>query len=134
MTTMPEFITEHGIIATVTRSDSNPNMNDMPQGSRHWSVLLSRKGIAQGMTVKFSQGPAITEQPTAEDVLDCLASDACGWENNQSFELWCSEYGYAISSEKAKLIFKAVEKQSKALEDFLNGSQYNDLLWNMERL
>lgn len=134
MTTMQEFIQEHRIVATTRRSDSNPNMNDMPQGSRHWSIMLSRSDTNQRMLVKFSQGPAHMLTPTAEDVLDCLASDACGWENAPNFDVWCGEYGYDISSENAKRIFNAVRVQTKKLEEFLDPRQYNDLLWNMERL
>jgi hypothetical protein len=43
------------------------------------------------MTVYFSQGPAISREPTIEDVLDCLVLDASGAD---SFEDWCAEFGY----------------------------------------
>ena len=133
MTTLQEFITAHGITATATPTDGNPNMTDMPAGSRHWSVLLSRADTDKKMIVKFSQGPAHTEPPTAMNVLNCLASDAAGWDNAPNFEDWCGEYGFDTDSRKAERAFNAVEKQSRKLEAFLSPDQYNDLLWNTER-
>lgn len=133
MITTQEFITAHEITATATQADSNPNMSDMPEGSRHWSVLLSRADTDTKMIVKFSQGPAHTEPPTATDVLDCLASDAASWENAPNFDVWASEYGYDTDSRKAKRTFNAVKKQSQKLKAFLSPDQYNDLLWETER-
>ena len=133
MNTVQKFIQTHGITATATRVDSNPNMTDMLAGSRHWSVLLSRIDTDAKMTVVYSQGPANTQPPTAIDVLDCLASDAAGWDNAPNFEDWCGEYGYDTDSRKAERTFNAVEKQSRELEAFLSNDQYNDLLWETER-
>lgn len=90
------------------------------------------------MTVPFSQGPAICEEPTAADVLDCLASDASGYENAsgllRSFEGWAREYGYDPDSRKAERTFKTVQKQSQQLAVVLGTDAYNTLLWNVDRL
>lgn len=136
MTTIQEFIRVNGIIASATHADGNPNMTDMPEGSRHWNVSLLRieKGPAHAMIVPFSQGPAHTEPPTAEDVLDCLASDAAGWENAPNFDVWCGEYGYDTDSRRAEQTFNNVKKQKEELEKFLSTLQYDDLLWHTERL
>lgn len=134
--TLQEFIQKHGIAAAATRADDNPNMTDMPEGSRHWNVSLLRVGMgpAHTMVVPFSQGPAHTEPPTAEDVLDCLASDAIGWNNAEGFEDWCGECGYDADSRRAERTYNAVKKQSTELAIFLSALQYDDLLWNTERL
>jgi hypothetical protein len=134
MTTIQEFITTHGIVATATQIDSNPNMTDMPEGSKHWSVMLLRVNGDDKMTVEFSQGPAHTQPPTAEDVLDCLASDAVGWNNAEGFEDWCGEYGYDTDSRRAERTYNAIRKQSMDLVTFLSMRQYDNLLWNTERL
>ena len=68
------------------------------------------------MTVYFSQGPAISGEPTTEDVLDCLALDASGAD---SFEDWCAEYGYDTDSRKAEHIYNTVRKQTEELASFL---------------
>lgn len=137
--TLQEFIQEQGITVTVTQTDDNPGMTDMPEGSRHWKVVFagySRPKFLQGqhMTVFFSQGPAHTDPPTGEDVLDCLASDASTYDNAQGFEDWANEYGYDTDSRKAEKIFKAVEKQSIKLAQFLPTDAYQNLLWDIERL
>ena len=67
------------------------------------------------------------EPPEAEDVLNCLVSDAQGLENARTFEEWCSEYGYDPDSRTAERIYKAVEKQVPDLKAFL-GSDFQTVL------
>ena len=129
-TSLNEFINHNRIHARAEWTDDNPGMSDMPAGSSHWRVILTRSG--KRMTVPFSQGPAISREPTAEDVLDCLASDAASFENAQSFEDWASEYGYDADSRKAERIYRAVEKQTVKLRAFM-GELYQPLLWDIER-
>ena len=131
MTTMPQFCQKHRISARVELADENPNMTDMVEGSRHWKVILRRAG--RQMTVPFSTGPAIEKEPTAEDVLSCLASDTAGYENANGFEDWAGEYGYDTDSRRAERTWKAVEKQAEKLARFLPVDLYNDLLWDTER-
>ena len=107
-------------------------MEDMGPSSRHFLVTL-RSGRFS-MRVPFSQGSAHTSEPTAADVLDCLASDAAGYENSKSFEDWCGEYGYNTDSRKAHRIFKVVERQAAKLQSLLGRDNYETLLWNTERL
>ena len=78
-------------------------------------------------------GPALTDEPDAADVLNCLASDASGYENAGSFEEWAGEYGYDTDSRSAERTFSAVESQTLALRSFL-GERYGDYLWDTEGL
>ena len=131
--TLAQFIAEHHITASAERADENPNMADMPRGSSHWKVTL-RLGRRR-IVVPFSQGPAICQEPTAADVLNCLASDAAGFENARSFEDWCSEYGYDTDSRKAEKTYKAVEKQSDQLKRLLaDDDVFHSLLFDTEGL
>jgi hypothetical protein len=130
--TMAQFIAAHGVKFSATMTDKNPNMDDMPSGSAHWKCQI-RRG-RRSMTVHFSQGPAVCREPTAADVLDCLASDAAGYENARSFEDWCGEYGYDTDSRKAERTFRAVEAQSTALARLLSPDEFNALLFKVERL
>lgn len=86
--TLQQFITSSAITMTAEWADSNPHMDDMPRGSSHWKCIL--KCGRRQMTVPFSQGPAVAQEPTIEDVLSCLALDAAGYEIAQSFEDWCA--------------------------------------------
>lgn len=109
--------------ADVTWADSNPHMDDMPAGSRHYRVTLRYKG--RQMTVPFSCGPLIEREPSAKDVLECLLSDSCGAD--EAFEDWCAELGYDSDSRKAERTYKAVQAQSVKTRNLL-GSEYEMFL------
>ena len=125
------FIARLGVTATAEMVDRNPHMDGSDQMD-NYRVLL-RHGRKQ-MTVYFSMGLALGREPSAEDVLDCLASDASGVDNASSFEDWCGEYGYDTDSRKAERIFKVCERQAAKLRNFLGQDDYEALLWHTERL
>lgn len=135
MQRLQSFIHQHGIRMTCDRANSNPNMNSDPEWSRrasHWKCTIIGPNRRK-LTTYFSQGAAHTSEPTAADVLDCLASDASGAENARSFEDWCSEYGYDTDSRKAKRTYKVIQRQSESLKRLLGPELYETLLWNTER-
>lgn len=96
----------------------------------------------------FSQGSTHTQDPTLADVLDCLASDASGYENaivdakqkqswgflRLTFESWASEYGYDTDSRKAEKTFRAIKRQAEQLKRTIDVEAYEELLYNVERL
>jgi hypothetical protein len=120
--TLKAYIRQHRITMSTQSADSNPNIGSMPPGSRHWRCTL-RCGHRR-MTVYFSQGPAIEHEPTVEDVLDCLASDAGG---ASTFEDWCAELGYDSDSRKAEQTYRLIKEQSEKLAALL-GPAYGELL------
>jgi len=132
MRTIKQFCQAHHIAAKAFLAESNPNMDDMPSASRHWSVILRRPG--HQMTILFSTGPAIESEPNAEDLMNCLGMDAAGYENAQGFEDWASEYGYDTDSRKAEKAYRAVKSQTTKLAKFLPVDAYNELLWDTESL
>src|ERR1051325_8456409 len=74
-------------------ADATPNLaGDKDGAASHYKVTF-RRGRRQ-FTTYFSMGAAHTKEPTAAEVLDCLASDVSGFQNAGSFESWCDEYGY----------------------------------------
>lgn len=130
--TCKEFIETHRIKMTAEWADSNPNMNDMPDGSSHYKCRFARAG--RSMTVHYSMGPAHREGLATADVLDCLASDAAGVENAQGFADWCGDCGYSEDSRRAEKTFKVCERQAKALRRFLGSdAAYKALLFDCER-
>ena len=126
--TMQGFIDAHKVRMTAELIDSRPDglMDDMPQGSNHWRCILWRGN--RRMTIYFSQGPAISKEPTAADLLDCLASDY----TTEDFESWASELGYETDSRKAERAYRACVKQSEQLVVLLGGS-LETLLYHTER-
>jgi hypothetical protein len=120
--TLKASIRQHRITMSTQLAERNPNIDSMPPGSRHWRCTL-RCGHRR-MTVYFSQGPAIEREPTVEDVLDCLASDAsCA----STFEDWCADLGYDSDSRKAEQTYRLIREQSEKLAGLL-GPAYGELL------
>lgn len=109
--------------------DARPDrlMDDMPASSTHWRCVLRRGN--RRMTVYFSQGPAISREPTVADLLNCLASD---W-TDQPFEDWARDLGFDLDSRKAERIYRAVVRQSAALGRLLDGD-LDTLLYKTDRL
>jgi hypothetical protein len=128
--TLAERIAEWGIRMEAEYADSNPNMVDSASMAFHYRCIL-RRGRKQ-LTTPFSQGSAHTSPPTTADVLDCLASDAAGYENAQSFEDWCGEYGFDTDSRKAERTYNTVKRQADKLRTFM-GDDYEALLYHTER-
>jgi len=124
-----QFVNKYGIKATAEYTDRNPYMDD--ERMNHYKVTL-RRG-RQRMTVYFSMGEALTGEPTAEDVLDCLAMDASYIENTATFEDFCGELGYDTDSRSAERTYKVTQRQSERLERFLGADLYDALLWHTER-
>ena len=131
--TMKQFLSRHPCLHQKHRLvDSNPHMNDMPEGSTHWKITLRNQG--RQLTTHYSMGPAHTEEPTLEDVLDCLASDAAGIENSPRFDQWAGEYGYDPDSRKAERVYKVCQKQAEGLLRLLSSREtYDSLLFDTER-
>src|SRR5690606_24873840 len=100
MNTLRGFVRKNRIKMETERVEENPNMNGMPQGSSHFNSNLKHKG--EPFTISFSMGPALSGEPTVNDVLDCLASDSASIENPPHFEDWASELGYNADSRSAE--------------------------------
>lgn len=130
---LEEFISELDIAAEVEWAPENPNMDSDGYPMRHWLVVLKRPG-GKSMRVPFSQGMAHTDEPTAADVLDCLASDSASVTNAQDFEEWASDFGYSDDSIRALRTYETCKSQAEELEYFLGSEAFQDLLWNVERL
>lgn len=130
--TIHDFISEHNITISSEWADRNPHMDDSASMDNYKCRLRAN---GRQMTLYFSKGIAHHGvAPEADEVLDCLASDAAGFENAQGFEDWASEYGYDTDSRKAERIYATVERQAAKLKTLLGEDAYRQLLWDMERL
>lgn len=132
MQSTTEFARSFGIVAKCYRWHENPHMSEDFQGD-HWKCVL--KSAGSQMTVYFSMGYGHNgKAPKADDILDCLASDAATIENSRDFEDWAAELGYGDDSRKAERTFHVCEKQAAKLKRFLGEPAYERLLWSTERL
>lgn len=140
--TIEEVIQKHNIRMDVEHIDERPDrkVSEMPPEDQRWNADANhfrctlRKYKNRRMVVYFSQGSAISGEPTPATVLDCLASDAAGYENSRSFEDWCGEYGYDTDSRKAERTYKEVKTQTEKLRRFLGDNLFDEVLWHTERL
>ena len=71
--------------------------------------------------------------PTVNEVLDCLASDCSGYENERDFESWAEELGYDTDSRKAESVYNTIGQQCRDLKKLLGNELYNELLFETER-
>lgn len=127
--TLQKFIEDNKITIAAVRTQYNPCMDrDMD----HYKATLYHS--KRQMTIPFSKGYGNNgEFPTVDEVLECLASDSAGFDNSQSFEDWCDEYGFEHDA-KAKKTYAAVERNRAKLQKFLGDNLYKILLWNIEEI
>ena len=133
--TLDQFITEQQLVMSVRPVKRNPHMQgeQMPRNFE-CTIEFEGRGYHEPLTVYFSQGSAHKKPPTLAEVLDCLASDASGVDNAQSFEDWASEYGYDTDSRKAEKTYNICVQQAQELKALLGQDAYNQLLNGTERL
>jgi hypothetical protein len=115
MTSELERVCERLRIKIVARYGGAEVPEGWTPGTHPYKVTL-RMGNRR-LTTSFFMGPAHTIEPTAADVLACLASDARGGEN--TFEGFCADFGYDVDSRKAEATYKACAKMAKRLPVFL---------------
>lgn len=75
----------------------------------------------------YFMGPGCTDEPDTEGTLDCLLSDSQAGE--QSFEEFCSEFGYDEDSRKAERTWVACQKVAKNMRR-LFGDDYETFLYS----
>ncbi len=99
---------------TCTGADSNPHMKDASMA--HWRCSFAHNG--KRMSVIFSMGSGHNgKQPAAKEVLNCLFMDASGADD--SFDGFCSNFGYDTDSRSALRIFKQCQSISVRLHNLL---------------
>ena len=130
--TYNEFAIQNDIRCSIHPVNSRPDGFWSDQPGFHYKVRIGRGRRSFGLY--FSTGTGWTKQPGLDDVLDCLASDASGYENAQSFEDWANEYGYDADSRKAEKTYRTIKRQAEQLKRTIGDEAYNTLLWDTERL
>jgi len=94
-------------------------------GIKYWVTLENRTtGAKYGFEFWNSISAKLkNERPNAYDVLACLDTYADG----ESFNDFCSDYGYETDSIKAKKTYNAVMKQIEGLKKVFNKEQLEEL-------
>ena len=119
MSNLQDLCDAKGLKASV-KYGGKTRVSDLPHDdwrytARHWTVTLKYQG--RQMSVEFWQGSAHTKEPTAADALSSIILDAnCG---EQTFEDFCSEFGYDSDSRKAEKTWKACAKTAPKVRRLL---------------
>lgn len=98
--------------------------DDWQRSANGYRCTLRYKG--RRYSFDFWQGVAHTEDPTAENCLDCLLSDAQG--GDQAFEDFCGDFGYDTDSRKAERLWRACQKTAREMRRLL-GEDYELFLY-----
>jgi hypothetical protein len=120
---------KHGIEAYGLSEHDRKRFQYKPGGPVPY-LLLSQKTIWSEEVIARHTEPVA---PTLADVLDCLASDASGFDAADCFATWAAEYGYSDDSIKARDTYEACGAEAKRLRALL-GEEYETLLYKTERL
>lgn len=93
--------------------DGDHENNPAPNGARF-----------DGLETPYYMGAALTNEPTALDVLACLLSDAEGYDSAVAggFESWAAEYGYDDDSRKAEALYERIAESRNELYAWLSAS------------
>lgn len=100
-----------------------------------WRCTFSIPGSSRRpLTIEFRRGIGHDgKRPPKDEVLDCLLADASGVADGESFEEWCSNYGFDTDSRLAEKTYVACLKQTERLRTFLGG-KFDSYLYDTERL
>lgn len=119
--TSKQLVKQLRIFAESESIDSNPS--DPEWQANHYKVTLKMRygNNWRQFTTVYSKGFGLSGEPTASEVIDCLALDIQGIEG-RTFEYWAGDLGYDTDSRKAERIYKAIQSQSTKLVKFFGDS------------
>lgn len=99
-----------------------------PEGSKHFRVTITRRVGGATFSTPYSMGPALSGNPTREDVLHCLIMDASTiWDGCETFEEWADEMGENPDSRKAESVFRACQIIAEELGHMFRDISTDDL-------
>lgn len=105
-----QFAQKHGIALEIISEDYRPYFPEDKGCRSVFKCRLVRNG--RQYTFEFGQSIAnIGQEPTMYDILACLTK-----YDPESFEWFCSNYGYDTDSRKAEKTYHAVVKEWEAVE------------------
>jgi hypothetical protein len=99
---------------------------------RHFRVELRTLATDFALSTFFSQGSAHTEEPTAAEVLECLACDARSVVDCADVLDFAQEFGHDLDSTEAinrlRLVFNGCNETLDALDQLVGEDARNELL------
>lgn len=132
MSALKSLIQQHNLTAKVIGGAHRPSGWEQP--TRDYRIRLRLDN--RSMELDFFTGLGWTRQPDADDVMECLASDAASIENANSFEEWAREFGLDMNDDmdawqanrKWRRTYNQTVNQTTRLRQFL-GEHYHAFVW-----
>ena len=118
--TLKQFIKNNDIKMTVKRIDERKDIKW--NNANHFKCTL--KNGSKSISINFSQGYGIKNDPELELVLDALRTD---FISSGSFQDFCDNFGYDQDSIEASKIYKTCLKNTEKVKKLFNGSLNNFL-------
>jgi len=118
----PEHDYADGLHFKVTQISARPDVfeGNFRPDARHWRFTFTYRPKSGASPRKFTgfytQGSGHKDPPKAYEVLECLVMDA---NCPDTFDEWCSEYGYDTDSRKAYNIWQKCRETRKRLTHLL---------------
>jgi hypothetical protein len=107
MTTLKELFPTRELEIYSKQVSERPDGLCPSKGGTYWLVVLSYDG--KSLPVWYTLGMAHKGSPDKYDVLSSMLTDA----TSETFDDWCSEYGYENDSFASKRIYDACLQQGK---------------------
>jgi len=130
---MSQFIESCGLSMSAVQIKASTDCHRMTKEDKkwhdtasHWNVSLSNKE-GEVRSWEYSAGSAHKGEPSMTDVLESLQCDASG-RDGQSFEDWCSEFGYDTDSKRAEATYNACGQTVYKLRSLLGRDAYTALM------
>lgn len=119
-----DFANKHGITLEIGSPDYGRHFHDDKESRYIFPVTLKCHG--KQYTFKFGQSiNGGDEEPTMYDILTCMTK-----YDPETFENFCSEFGYDTDSRKAEKTYKAVKKEYAAMKRLFS----NEVLEEMQEI
>lgn len=118
-----KFATTHGIKLKINRTTYGQHFAEDKESRYIFNCTLTRNG--KKYTFNFGQSIAAgNQEPTMYDILATLTK-----YNPETFEDFCSEYGYNTDSIKALNTYKAVKREFNGVNRL-----FNDILEQLQEI
>jgi hypothetical protein len=118
--TLKQFIKSNDIKMTVKKIDERKDIK--LDNANHFKCTL--KNGNQSISINFSQGYGIKNEPELDSVLNSLKID---FIDDLSFQDFCLDFGYPTDSISALKTYKACLKNTDKVKKLFNGSLNNFL-------
>jgi len=129
---LEELLHKYGVKTDIEWSAKNPNMSGFDANHYKITFHIKDEDGSRQMTTYFSMGKALTEKPTATQVIDTLMQDMQSISEGRDDFIDNMGYEYREGSK----VFDTIETQTQKLFNFLGFEKFREVkdLYESEEL